>query len=584
MQSWESLGINTRGATSGEIDTTCPWCSAQRKKKQARCLSINLDKGVYHCSHCGISGGLGIGQKVGQPAWKKPEWRRPEPKIEAAKEPAIEWFGSRGIPESVIIRNKIIATSVYMPQVEDRRGVIAFPYYRNDELINYKYRDREKNFRMEAQAERILYGYDDIDDRCCVIVEGEMDKLSVEVGGIVSCVSVPDGAPTPETKNYASKFSFLDDERLERVKEWVIAVDNDPPGVRLEQELVRRLGVEKCLKVTYPDGCKDFNDVLSVKGSDAIKDLIAKATPYPVEGIIEVNDLAAQIDALYSIGVLKGLSTGWRGLDEYYTVRGGELNITTGTPGSGKSNWLDALMVNLAKEHGWKFAIFSPENQPIQNHVSRLMEHFTGLPFRTGPTQRMDTFQKDAARDWCQEFFRFVMPNDEEDWTVDNILEKALVLIRRNGINGIVIDPWNELEHSRPAAMSETEYISKSLKKLRQYARRHAVGLWLVAHPQKLYRNRDTGQYPVPTLYDISGSAHFRNKADNGHVIVRDFSDPTNDLVEIHTVKIRFREIGKLGMCHLRYNKVTGGYSDAQKPQGPIDPPDDSDTGYFWEK
>lgn len=580
---WSEFGITIPRGRMGEWDTTCPKCSAQRKKKTARCLSVNIDAGTFLCHHCGWTGGLGIGQQIGQLAWRKPVWRRPEPQKEVAKEPAIEWFGSRGIPPEVVERNKIIATTVYMPQVEERRGVVAFPYYRDGELINYKYRDREKNFRMEAQAERILYGYDDIDDNACMVVEGEMDKLTAEVAGIVSCVSVPDGAPTPETKNYASKFTFLDDERLQRVQKWVIAVDNDPPGVRLEQELVRRLGIERCLKVTYPDGCKDLNDVLGVKGSDAVKNLIAAATPYPIAGIFEVKDLAAQIDLLYKQGLLKGLSTGYRNLDEFYSVRAGQFTIVTGTPSSGKSNFIDALMVNLAKEHAWKFGICSPENQPIENHISRLMEHFTKLPFRSGPTTRMDEMQMTIARDWANEFFKFILPPEDTEWTVDNILKLALILIRRHGINGLVIDPWNELDHVRPAHHTETEYISGALKKIRQFARRHAVHIWLVAHPQKLYRSRDTGQYPTPTLYDINGGAHFRNKADCGLIIVRDFADPENPIVEVHTAKIRFKEIGKLGVCSLKYDKATGGYSEAN-PVPLVDPPDDTDTGYFWEK
>jgi twinkle protein len=448
-------------------------------------------------------------------------------------------------------------------------------------LINYKYRDREKNFRMEAQAERILFGYDDIDDNACMIVEGEMDKLTAEVAGLISCVSVPDGAPTPETKNYASKFTFLDDERLQNVQKWVIAVDNDPPGVRLEQELVRRLGVERCLKVTYPDGCKDLNEVATKLGTDAVVKIVASAVPYPVEGVIEVSALGAQLDLLYQSGRLKGLSTGWRLLDQYYTVRPREFTVVTGTPGSGKSNFMDDLMVNLAREHGWKFAVFSPENQPVEEHVSRLMEHFTRMPFWEGPTRRMDVEQMHVARDWVNEFFRFILPPDDADWTIEHILELALVLIRRHGINGLVIDPWNELDHSPQSGQTETQYISKALKRLRQYARRNAIGLWLVAHPQKLYRSRDTGQYPVPTLYDISGSAHFRNKADNGLIVARDFANPENPYVDIHTAKIRFRGIGKVGMCQLKYDKATGGYSDAQP--APVDPPDDEDDKLpYW--
>src|SRR5690606_28072351 len=106
--------------------------------------------------------------------------------------------------------------------------------------------------------------------------EGEMDKLAVEVAGIVSCVSVPDGAPSETAKDYASKFTFLeaDRARLESVKEWIIAVDNDGPGKRLEDELARRLGREKCRRVTWPEGCKDANEVLTKLCSEQLRECL----------------------------------------------------------------------------------------------------------------------------------------------------------------------------------------------------------------------------------------------------------------------------------------------------------------------
>lgn len=569
MQTWENLGINIRGATTGEIDTVCPKCSAQRKKKTARCLSVNIDAGTFLCHHCGHSGGLGIGQDIGH---KKPIFRLPPPPEERDIDPVIAWFKGRGIPQEVVRRNKITGATVWMPQVEGRCGVIAFPYLRNGIVVNYKYRDRAKNFRMEKNAERILYGYDDISDENCVVVEGEIDKLSVEVAGFTSCVSVPDGAPSPTSRTYAGKFTFLDDPRLESVRRWVIAVDSDAPGVRLEQELVRRLGVEKCVKVSWPEGCKDANEALATLGSEGLQKIIEAAKPYPIEGVFEVKDLTDQLDLLYKQGLRRGLSTGSRNLDEFYTVRAGEWTVITGTPGSGKSNFVDWLGVNLAKEHSYKFAIFSPENQPLQNHLARIIEHFTRIPFRDGPTPRLSMEQMHVARDWAQEFFQFILPGDSE-WTIENILQITLKLVRRHGINGIIIDPWNELEHSRPAAMTETEYVSVSLKRIRQFARLNSCHIFLVAHPAKLYKNRDTGQYPIPTLYDISGSAHFRNKADNGLVVWRDFNDPSNPMVQIHIQKIRFREIGKLGMCTLKYIPATGSYEDSTPPPPRIDPP-----------
>jgi twinkle protein len=567
MKSWAELGVNTRGVSSGEIDTECPWCSPQRKKKHARCLSVNLDKGAYLCHHCGVSGGLSEGHRDARDEhWQRPVYRRPVVAPESDL-PAVtfEWFLSRGIGRDVVIRNRIQRRKVYMPQLEEEAVCVVFPYYRGDELVNAKYRDAQKNFRMEAGAERILYGYNDLDEQT-IICEGEVDKLSIEAAGFRNCVSVPDGAPSPTAKNYASKFSFLDDDRVAAVAEWVIAVDNDPPGTRLEQELLRRFGPERCKRAVWPEGCKDANDVLVKHGSAALKACIDGAQPFPIAGVIEVNDLAREIELLYDNGVKRGLSTGWKSLDEYYTVRPGELTVVTGVPNSGKSNWVDGLTVNLARGHEWRFAVFSPENQPLQNHMSRLMEHYARVPFREGPTERMSREDMHLCRDWLHDHFRFVLPEEDTDWTVEYVLDTAAALVRRHGINGLVIDPWNEMEHSRPQGQTETEYVSVCLKRMRQFSRQYQIHTWLVAHPTKLYRNKN-GEYPVPTLYDISGSAHFRNKADNGIVLWRDLNDPAKQAVEVHVQKIRFREVGKIGGCELKYVPATGAYEDWLRPQ-----------------
>jgi twinkle protein len=563
VKTFSDFRIELPHGASGECDVLCPECSATRKKKHVRCLGVNVEKGTWLCQHCGYSGGLLQGaHERREDHWRKPVYVRPVPR-EAPDDldvALVQYMAARSIPAKVLRRNKISLQTVYMPQVENRVKAVCFPYYRGEEFINAKYRDREKNFRMEAGAERILYGLNDIAAHC-VIVEGEMDKLSVEVAGITACVSVPDGAPALNAKNYASKFTFLDADAdaLEIVQEWVIAVDNDEPGLRLEQELVRRFGAEKCRHVTWPTDCKDANDVLMKHGADALRKCIADAKPYPLSGVVEVSSIAREIDQLYEEGERPGLSTGWKNLDEYYTVRPGELTVVTGIPNSGKSNWVDSLMVNLCREHAWSFAVFSPENQPIANHVSRLMEKVARKPFRPGPTQRMSREQMAEVRECIGFHFSFILPEDDEDWTVDHILQSAAALVRRKGIRGIVIDPWNELEHMRPDRMTETEYTSHCLKRIRQFARKHQVHVWIIAHPAKMYRDKD-GKYPVPTLYDVSGSAHFRNKADNGVVVWRNITEPSEP-VEVHVQKIRFREVGKLGVCKFKYDHVLADYA-----------------------
>lgn len=566
-KSWADFRIELPAHASGEVDVICPECSPTRKKKHARCLSVNVEKGTWLCHHCGWAGGLAEGERRVDVAWRKPQYRRPEP-LPMKLDPVVEWFAERGIPKAVLERNRVTAAKVYMPQVEDHVGAAAFPYYRGDELVNVKYRDRAKNFRMEAGAERILYGLNDIEPERCVIVEGEIDKLSVEVAGIRSCVSVPDGAPSETAKDYASKFTFLeaDRERLESVKEWIIAVDNDGPGKRLEDELARRLGREKCRRVTWPEGCKDANDVLVMHGSQRLRECLDEAQPFPIAGVFSVEDLSDRIEHLYLHGWEKGVETGWEEVDRFYTVRPGEFTVVTGIPNSGKSNWVDALMVNLAGAHGWSFAVFSPENQPLEDHMARIIEKYVRQPFADGPSPRMDMQTLRMAKAWVNEHFHWILPDDDAEWTIDTVLDRAKALVFRKGIRGLVIDPWNEMEHLCPQGMTETQYISRELKRIRQFARRHGVHVWVVAHPAKLYRDKD-GNYPVPTLYDISGSAHFRNKADNGICVWRDFKSDMS-FVEIHVQKVRFRQIGRIGMAKLEYVKATASYRDPS----PADP------------
>ena len=559
MKTWADFRIELPAGAAGEIDIPCPQCSAQRKKKAAKCLSVNVGKGCWLCNHCGWSGGLLEGAKNTDPGWNRPVYRRPVVIPEKREPSMLEWLSARGISERVAARNRLSTARVYMPQVEEWVTAVAFPYFRGDEFINAKYRDREKNFRMEAGAERVLYGLNDIDPTSCIIVEGEIDKLSVEMAGFTSCVSVPDGAPSENTKNYAGKFTFLDSdaEALEAVKAWILAVDNDPPGKRLEDELARRLGREKCWRVEWPEGCKDANDVLMQYGEEELAECLRTAKPLPIEGVFTASDVAAKIEHLYANGWEKGVETGWGELDRFYTVRAGEFTVVTGMPNSGKSNWLDALVVNLACSQGWQFAIFSPENQPIEDHMSRMIEKRAGEPFSSGPTPRMNPSTLTSGIRWCTEHMAWILPADDTQWTIDTVLSAAKALVLRRGIRGLVIDPWNELEHEIPTGMTETIYIGQVLKRVRQFARRHGVHVWIVAHPQKMYR--EEGKYPVPTLYDISGSANWRNKADNGIVVWRDFQDDRNP-VEVHVQKVRFRQIGRIGMAKLQYQKATQTY------------------------
>lgn len=529
--------------------STCPECSPTRKKSSEKCLSTNTETGAFLCHHCGYKGCVNTADTH---TTTHKEYSKPIPPSTDLTPEIVAFFVQRGIPQNILERNKI----------GFNKGEISFPYFKNGEIVNIKYRTMDKKFRQEAGAEKIFYGLDDIVGQYTVIiVEGEIDKLSFEVAGYTNVLSVPDGAPLPTAKSYESKFNYIEncEKELHGIKKIIIAVDSDAPGKKLEEELTRRLGPERCWRVNWPDGCKDANEVLMKHGEFELKNTTDDAKPVPIAGLFCVNDFLDELLYLYEHGLDGGNKTGWHSLDSLYSVKQGEMTIVTGIPSHGKSEFIDALMVNLAISDDCRFAVFSPENYPVQLHISKLIQKYVGKPFSKGYTDRMTKGEFLTARDYLHECFTFINPPDNE-LTIDHIISKAKSSVTRYGIRGLLIDPWNEIDHSRPAGRTETEYISECLTKIRRFARTYKVHVWLIAHPTKLQKNKD-GSYPVPTPYDISGSAHFRNKADNCITIWRDLLDESRE-VEIHIQKVRFREVGKVGMVKLKYNISSGRYSD----------------------
>jgi twinkle protein len=576
MLAFTDYGIDVPESGGTERRTICPKCSAARRPEhqKERCLSINVEKATWLCNHCAWKGGLsrnGAAKVNGEPYESTGEskpFRKPDPRPHSPlPQAALDLLRARGITDEVIARNRIdYEAAVFFHEIGMKLPAIVFPYYRDGELLNRKYRAIvEKAFATEKSCEVLLYGVDDISAEMLVWTEGELDKLAIEVAGFTSVVSVPSGAPAPNAKTVNIGRFERDRARIEAVKHHVIAVDADAPGARLEAELVRRLGPGRCSRVKWPRGCKDANDVLMKHGAEDLRWFIEHAMPLPIEGALSVDELRDDVQSLYERGFNAGVSTGWTSVDALYTVRAPEVTVVTGIPSSGKSNVCDALLVNLAKLHNWSFAVFSPENLPINSHIAAIAGKYVGKPFHRGKIERMTHEELSRALDWIRAHFTWIAPSDESDWTIERILEIVGQLVLRRGIRGVLIDPWNRLESERPSHMSETEYIAHALKRIHNFAKLRGVAVWVVVHPTKLYRD-DRGKYPVPTLYDCAGSAHWRNMSDNGLVVWRDLSENDSSEVEIHVQKIRFRETGRRGVARLLYEPVCATYRD--KPRG----------------
>lgn len=229
---------------------------------------------------------------------------------------------------------------------------------------------------------------------------------------------------------------------------------------------------------------------------------------------------------------------------------------------SGKSEFVDYIMVETARNHGWEWAVCSFENQPSSLHATKLMEKACGKSFvkRHNPNDCMSENEFDKSIEFVNNYFHFININ-KVDVTLNGILEKAKELIVRKGVKGLLIDPWNYIEHKSAAGQTETQYISECLTKIKAFSLTHGIHIILIAHPTKMGKTGD--KYDIPTLYNISGSAHFFNKTDNGITVYRDFA---TGIVDVHVQKVRYSWLGKIGLASFTYNVDTRQYKLAEQP------------------
>jgi twinkle protein len=274
--------------------------------------------------------------------------------------------------------------------------------------------------------------------------------------------------------------------------------------------------------------------------------------------IVSVADLDAEVEALYTVGFNRGLSPGWRSLAELYRIRKREITLITGWPNHGKSCFLDNIMINMARGHGWKWGVFSAENLPLERHIGSLAELLVGKPFSEGVHTRMTKTELGYAKSFLNNHVHFIRPSEHRQ-SVARILELAGTMLERWQIDAVVLDPWNELDHGRPANLREDEYISVALSMVRWFTRNHDVHFFIVVHPRLL--PRENGKFPVPTLRDAKGASEWEAKGDNGLCVWRDKAEDTGK-TQIYVQKIRFREVGQTGQCELLYDKVTGRFTD----------------------
>ena len=545
----------------------CPQCGDTRKNKSQKTMgvTINGEGTLYNCFHCGISGKI-----VPKKSYIKPvsmPVSRPKKRVNAPEnnEYFYDFLKKRGISKDIAKQYGVISGKKYFNGSGELPS-IGFVYGGNtDEPEAIKWRGIEKKCFTQEGAAQSFYGLEQLPEaiETLVIVEGELDVLALATAGVAS-VSCPNGAPMKvsvyeKDQSEDTKYHYVWESKdlIEKVSKIIFAVDKDEPGEALAEELARRIGRAKCWEVQWPDDCKDANDVLVKHDSETLALLIENATPVPLVGVYSADDYDSQVDLLYEKGNGKGVSTGFVSLDELYTIAAGQLSVVTGLPGSGKSEFVDALMVNLAQKEGWTFCVASFEN-PVPTHIAKLSEKITGKPFFSGPTQRMTKEESQEARKFIKDHFVFVEQRDGSAIKIDDLLERTRLAVMRLGCRGVVIDPYNYIETSK--GDKEHQSISAMLTRVAAFAKAYDIHVWFVAHPAKMYPDPN-GKTPAPVGMHISGSAAWFAKADCGITVHRG-GDYDNNEPEIHCWKSRFKWVGRIGMTKLNYDVPTGRFSD----------------------
>jgi len=544
----------------------CPFCSPERRKSNSKDMTLTRKADgavVYHCHHCYVNGSV-------QPEKKEFKLSAVPSKTvinQPLNQTHYDWLMSRGISQQTADKFKLFAADKYFNKIGKVTSAVGFPYYRDGALIATKYRSIDaKDFTQDMGGAHDFFGIDQVQAGApIIIVEGEMDVLSAVEAGLNNVISVPSGAPVKVADGKVlpsedKKFAFVWNARevLEKAPYIVLATDQDSAGQALAEELARRIGKDKCRLAKFDK--KDLNEVLmdddptlDEHPSRQIQRIIDGAQPYPISGLTDPSAYFDRLNDLWAKGSGKGFSTGYSSIDDVYTIAPAQMTVVTGYPSSGKSNFVDQIMVNLAHKFDWKFAVCSFENQP-EIHISRLMEIYTKKRFFDGRDRMTDADKEDAFK-FVQEHFIFIDTNGEEPSTLESILERAKVAVKRMGVRGLVIDPYNYIDLNKTNS-TETEAISNMLTKVQKFCKAFDVHTWFVAHPSKI--NRSGVDQPRPDGMSISGSMAWWAKTDCGITVHRG----DRNVVEIAVWKCRYRWVGTQGETTLLYNKVSGTYEE----------------------
>jgi len=540
--------FNQHSLDEGKTQGTCPLCSSNRqpKNQKLKCASYDWERGLGTCHNCNKTFQLHTYKRKGdsEKNYIRPDFSTKTHKPVGSK--IIEWFKSRGISQKTLEDLNVSEGPEFMPQTSRNENTIKFNYMMGDELINIKYRDARKNFKLYKGAEKVFYNINSIIGyRDCVIVEGEMDVLSFHEAGISNVISVPNGA-TINNNN----LDYLDNciDYFEDKEKIILAVDNDEAGQALQQELIRRLGAEVCFIVDFKE-CKDANEYLLNYGNERLSKIISEAKAVPLENVTTFKDIEGEITDFVQHGFKPGYQVGLPNFDEIFSTYTGQFITVTGIPSSGKSDFVDQMVVGYNINYKWKTAFASPENAPTYLHAHKLMRKvWQGMP----TPGDINTKQWNQVAEHINDNFFFI---DMERYTLESVLRKGAELVKRKGIKCLVIDPFNKVRDVDSKTEDVNRYTMEYLTKIEIFAKKFDVLVFIVAHPTKMYKDKD-GKIEEPNMYNIKGGGEWYDASYHGILVHRNYENKT---VKAKVLKVKFQNLGENGAeAHFKWEPKSG--------------------------
>ena len=536
--SWDELEIDIPGhKTHSQTDVklkNCPECKRIGKHNDFS-LSVRPIDGVGHCFKC--SSKFVIRKK--KVVEKKEDFTPPDRKnLTKLSKAGLDYFINRRISQEAINHFQI---------VEGKNGYVAFPYFFNGKLVNVKYRNiYEKKFSQSPGGMHVMFNYDEAKKhKDVLIVEGEPDAMCWFDAGVPFATSVDAGAPNPNDR-IEKKLACIDNciDLFENAQVIYIGVDGDDNGKRLEQELIRRFQIEKVRIISYAP-YKDANEFVMAEGRDKLRALLDSAKEIRMSGIFTANDVRARLMHMWAYGLPKATTTYYPSIDTIWKWRPTEVTLVSGFANDGKSTLFNVnLPVLKALNDGWKFGLFIPEQFPAEEFFEEVIHCYVGKTTdKDYPMSRMTEQQYTEAIDFIDKYFFTVFP--EEKQTLDEIFERFDYLVRKHGINAIIIDPYNSVEHLVRPGETIDQYVTRFMGMLRRFAQKRNVCVILVAHQNPPEKLTNTGDLPEPNMYKVKNGGSFADRTDNLLTIHRPFrfSQPENPVVVVRSQKLKKKKL-----------------------------------------